>query len=242
MLHWVSLDSPVLLWWSVQVNGICCSVTACNKVWARLCFYTCLWFCSQGATAGIPPPRSRPPGTDTPLSRNHHPRSSKCWEIRATSGRYASYWKCILVLSIKMLPIQKLGSTAWIQCIWRNSATCLILIEYNLAWKRAVGTSILSPCLHKGGGDSLYVPWCVLIFLKFCKIFSERQILWSFYGVLGRFFLLLHWNCLFKLQFLWLLNSHFLWVYMKNVQTPGKRAHPWSKEVTSNFFCTYHLN
>ena len=30
----------------------------------------------------------------------------------------------------------------------------------------------------------------------------------------------------FKLQFLWCLNSQFLWVHMKNVQISGKRAHP----------------
>ena len=35
-------------------------------------------------------PGSRhPPGADTP-------RSSACWEIRSTSGRYASYWNAIL--------------------------------------------------------------------------------------------------------------------------------------------------
>ena len=45
------------------------------------------------------PPRSRhhlpesrhPLGADTPWSR-HLPLHSACWEIRATSGRYASYW------------------------------------------------------------------------------------------------------------------------------------------------------
>ena len=36
-----------------------------------------------------PPPQ--PPGPGTPL-----PRRRACWEIRSTSGRYASYWNAIL--------------------------------------------------------------------------------------------------------------------------------------------------
>ena len=34
------------------------------------------------------------------------------------------------------------------------------------------------------------------------------------------------WNCLFKLHFLWGLNSQFLWDHIKNVQISAKRAHP----------------
>ena len=41
-----------------------------------------------------------PLGADPPRSR--HPPRSACWEIRATSGRYASYWNAYL-LSICML-------------------------------------------------------------------------------------------------------------------------------------------
>ena len=37
-----------------------------------------------------PPPESRPPPRP--------PKRSACWEIRATSGRYASYWNAILLL------------------------------------------------------------------------------------------------------------------------------------------------
>ena len=42
-----------------------------------------------------PCPRSRPPG-----SRPSPPKGSACWEVRATSGRYASYWNEILILSL----------------------------------------------------------------------------------------------------------------------------------------------
>ena len=38
---------------------------------------------------GTPPQAGAPPGT-------RYTRSSACWEIRATSGRYASYWNAFL--------------------------------------------------------------------------------------------------------------------------------------------------
>ena len=67
----------------------------------------CQSFCSQGGSASVhakihtpfipradhPPPWSRPPlGADTPLR-------SACWEIRATSGRYASYWNAYFLVN-----------------------------------------------------------------------------------------------------------------------------------------------
>ena len=85
----------------------------------------CQEFCSQGWSAsvhaGIPypsdqappgsrhphgsrhPPRSRHPQTRHPhLGPGTHPREqtplcSACWEIRSTSGRYASYWNAIFL-------------------------------------------------------------------------------------------------------------------------------------------------
>ena len=71
--------------------------TARNEVGARLCLYTCLWFCSRGGGsasvhAGIPPlpEQTHTPGADTPLGADT-PRSSACWEIRATR-----YWNAFL--------------------------------------------------------------------------------------------------------------------------------------------------
>ena len=40
-----------------------------------------------------------PPGTRHP-PRSRPPQRSVCWEIRATSGRYASYWNAILFIFI----------------------------------------------------------------------------------------------------------------------------------------------
>ena len=57
----------------------------------------CQEFCSQGGVClsacwDTTPPGSRhPPRADTPLH-------SACWEIRSTSGRYASYWNAIFFL------------------------------------------------------------------------------------------------------------------------------------------------
>ena len=91
-------------------------ITARNEVGARLYFHRRVWFCSQGGSAsvhaGIPPPpgpgtppldQAPPLWTRHPLDLAHTPpdqappRSRAYWEIRSTSGRYASYWNAILV-------------------------------------------------------------------------------------------------------------------------------------------------
>ena len=41
-------------------------------------------------------PRQVPPWAGTPPRQVHPPGSSACCEIRATSGRYASYWNAFL--------------------------------------------------------------------------------------------------------------------------------------------------
>ena len=47
-----------------------------------------------------PPTQSRPPQEQTHPSRcrqgSRHPRRSACWEIRAISGRYVSYWNAYM--------------------------------------------------------------------------------------------------------------------------------------------------
>ena len=50
----------------------------------------------------VPGPDTPPgPGTTAPQTRHPTPpRSSACWEIRSTSGRYASYWNAILFVQI----------------------------------------------------------------------------------------------------------------------------------------------
>ena len=67
---------------------------------------------------------------------------------------------------------------------------------------------------------------------KFCTLLVSAR----FCGACARkFFLLLHWDCLFKLHFLWRLNSQFLWVQLKIFTYSGKRAHsekPEYKDLT----------
>ena len=89
-------------------------ITARKRSLRRLCFYTCVSVHRWGSTwAGTPPPRpGTPPGTRyTPQNQVHPPKpgtppktrytspgSSACWEIQATSGRYASYWNAFLLI------------------------------------------------------------------------------------------------------------------------------------------------
>ena len=64
----------------------------------RLCFYTCLSVILF--TAGLGWGASAPvhAGMHTPRTRDRHaPGSSARWEIRATSGRYASYGNAYLL-------------------------------------------------------------------------------------------------------------------------------------------------
>ena len=61
----------------------------------------CQEFCSRGARKYLgryPPFEQVPPsGRYTPLWAGTPPGSSACWEIWATSGRYASYWNAFLL-------------------------------------------------------------------------------------------------------------------------------------------------
>ena len=70
----------------------------------------CQEFCPRGGRGCLPhcmlgytPPRTK---SRHPLPRDQRqtpPRHSACWEIRATSGRYASYWNAYLLCNIYVL-------------------------------------------------------------------------------------------------------------------------------------------
>ena len=111
-------------------NELCNShlLPPANEVWCKVIFFRCVCqeFCSQGGVPGqVPtPPRGpgtppapgthtprdqvhTPPGTRSPRTRYNPPgsrytpfRSSACWEIRATSGRYSSYWNAFLFYQV----------------------------------------------------------------------------------------------------------------------------------------------
>ena len=100
----------------ILINKVtaCGSITSRNKQvcfyrpqrsWGKVMFFTRV--CDSVHRGGVcpiacwdrpPSPRSRhpPPEEDTPGEQT--PQYSACWEIRATSGRYASYWNAILFI------------------------------------------------------------------------------------------------------------------------------------------------
>ena len=51
-------------------------------------------------TPQVHPPGRYAPPTGTPPGRVHPPGGSACWEIRATSGWYASHWNAFLLTSV----------------------------------------------------------------------------------------------------------------------------------------------
>ena len=66
----------------------------------------CQEFCSQWEYLGRYPRPPPPPDRYTP-GRYTPPGSSACWEIRATSGRYVSYWNAFLFSIVPILvPVQ----------------------------------------------------------------------------------------------------------------------------------------
>ena len=102
--------------------------TAGKRSLRRLYFYTCLSVIlfTGGGSASVhvgtadslwehTPPGSRlPPGSRPPLGADppgyYHPLHSACWEIRPTSGRYASYWNAYL--------FKKKFALAFVECKW----------------------------------------------------------------------------------------------------------------------------
>ena len=77
--------------------------TARNEIGARLCFYTYLWFCSQGGVPGQVPPGQVPPGqVHSPWAGTHPPGQVHLSPamhagIWSTNGQYASYWNAFLL-------------------------------------------------------------------------------------------------------------------------------------------------
>ena len=83
-----------------------------NEVWGKVIFSVACVKNSVYGVGGLPqcmlgyPPTRHPqgPGQGTP------PPSSVCWEIRSTSGRYASYWNAILFCRIVQEAVECLNT------------------------------------------------------------------------------------------------------------------------------------
>ena len=77
-------------------HDCCCVLLPSATKLLRLCFYTCLSFCSRGGRLpqcmlGYHPPDQAPPWEQTPpRSRHHSPGDGYC------CGRFASYWNAYL--------------------------------------------------------------------------------------------------------------------------------------------------
>ena len=105
-----------------------------------------------------PPDQVQPPETRyTPQDQVHplgpvHPLSSACWEIRATSGQYASYWNAFL------LPFRlDLKNVIWMNKLIQNdSATRFVPCSIITAckWSLGQGNVFTGMCqsVHGGGG------------------------------------------------------------------------------------------
>ena len=96
-------DRSLTTWHSLLLE--LCSLPLANEVWGKVIFFTCLSVCSWGSTwtgtplVGTPPWQVQPPWQVDPPAGTP-PWSSACWEIRSTSGRYASYWNAFLFIVI----------------------------------------------------------------------------------------------------------------------------------------------
>ena len=152
-------------WLLCELSGLASGIfTARNEVGTRLCFYTCLWFCSRGGGsaplhAGIhPSPWTRGRHIPTlPPSPHTHTQRSACWEIRATSGRYASYWNANLLLENDFS-----GKYFFVMIDIQISANTRLRISKSLA--------VLSINLEKHIARRDRMPWYLLTFKCNLKI------------------------------------------------------------------------
>ena len=93
-----------------------------------------------------PPWQGDPPGKETPpwqgrppLTRQIPPLCSACWEIRSTSGRYASYWNAILLIFSSLTTLwakiwkTEKGFNVAVSLIFRCDISCAVHIQ-SLVW------------------------------------------------------------------------------------------------------------
>ena len=120
---------------SVRIKLLVVSGSQCNyrpqTKFAKVMFLHVSAILSKGEGAGTPrtsytpPGPATPPGPGTHLPQDqvhprdqvHPPGSSVCWEIRATSGRYASYWNAFLFLEKLVCvndPLQTVTEVHWV--------------------------------------------------------------------------------------------------------------------------------
>ena len=122
---------------------IMCLITARKRSLRRLCFYTCLSVIlftrgSASVHAGIhtPSPQEQTHREQTPWEQTP-PLRSACWEIRSTSGRYASYLNAYLLVNRFGLKLsrQLRESRVWLyKKKWSNYIRKLLKGNPNWKW------------------------------------------------------------------------------------------------------------
>ena len=162
---------------ATPTNLLTAIITARNEVGARLCFYTCLWFCSQGGSAsvhaGIPPLARRPPWQGRPpMARQTPPPAGRLPLARQTpptgrppstvhAGRYGERWNAILVntFSIHLLfevlvgpaPLAITSNDHLFGCLiiymYTNSQCYFVHRYFNNARHNKVHSLMTTPCL-----------------------------------------------------------------------------------------------
>ena len=146
----ISQCSNMLIEIVIMNRHFCHIITVRNEVGARLCFYPCLWFCSQGGICPIvcwdtpprwtkgrhPPGSSHPLGTNTPQEQTP-PGTRSPWEQTSDPPRSRPLPDQASPPGADPLPVQCiLGDTG-------NKQAVRILLQCNLVymyiyteWKR----------------------------------------------------------------------------------------------------------
>ena len=127
-------------------------ITARNEVGARLCFYMCLWFCSQRGSvplhAGIETP-TRPEAGPT---QDQAPQCNACWEIRGNKQSVRILLECILVyLFIYSFIICYSPQTKFAKVMFY---TCLSFCPQGGVSIQEGSASRTGVCIQKGGSVS----------------------------------------------------------------------------------------
>ena len=113
---------------------------AATKLWPRLCFYTCLWFCSQGGSlAGRTPPPGAgrtPPGADPPPppgSRLRHTVNERPVRILLVCILVLSYFHWELFSKFPDFRIRSLIRLVWL-VLWNMYINLQAICAKNHRW------------------------------------------------------------------------------------------------------------
>ena len=101
-------------------SSVCQEFCSRGGVCLSACWDTTSWVQGTSQGPGHPPRTRHPPsGSGMPLPQGPGtPLRSACWEIRSTSGLYASYWNAILLRSARRMVLTLLHAVYSRQSGW----------------------------------------------------------------------------------------------------------------------------